>query len=120
MLQTPVISISIHIATNFSIVTVHHSSLMLPITCDFYACYYYIGCFNEASETNSHFFFTCTTYQLARQSLLNKLQTILGINTANHPLLLNTILEGHMIHPRHFAELLSIVFDYLSGTGRFY
>ena len=74
---------------------------------------------NESSETTYHFFFLCTTYQIARQTFFNNLHNQLGINIANSPNLLNTILEGHHIHPRHYAKLLSIVTDYLSDTGRF-
>ena len=73
----------------------------------------------EESETTSHFFLTCPTYQVARQQLFNHLNNILGINTANNNNILDTILEGHRIHPRHLAELLIAVTAYLSATGRF-
>ena len=69
--------------------------------------------------TIHHYFIACPTYQVARQTLFYSLQTLLGIDTANHVNLLNTILEGHNIHPRHFAELLSHASDFLSDTGRF-
>ena len=64
-------------------------------------------------------FLNITTYQGARQTLFTKLQTIFGIDTTNHSNLLHTILEGHHVHPRHHAELLSLVSDFLSDTGRF-
>ena len=74
---------------------------------------------NDANETAYHYFISCTTYQMARQTFFHNLFNLLGINTANNPNLLNTILEGHHIHPWHHAELLSIVTNYLSDTGRF-
>ena len=74
---------------------------------------------NEENETTLHYFLTCPTYQGARHSLLNTLQTSLGIDTTNNHTLINTILEGHNIHPRHHADLLAIISDYLADTGRF-
>ena len=74
---------------------------------------------DEGSETSFHYFITCPTYLIARQTLFHSLQTTLGIDTTNHHNLLQTILEGHHIHPRHFVDLLSLVSDYLTDTGRF-
>ena len=73
----------------------------------------------EESETTAHFFLTCPTYAIARQAFFNHINITLGINTANTPDLLNTILEGHRLHPRHFAEMISAVTAYISATGRF-
>ena len=74
---------------------------------------------NEGSETVSHYFITCPAHRHARLPLFNYLQTSLGIDINDPQILLSTILEGHHVHPRHFAELLSNVSDYLSDTDRF-
>ena len=66
-----------------------------------------------------HFFIKCPAYTIARQTLLNNLQNIFGIDTTNYTNVINTVLEGHQVHPRHFAELLLFVSDYLSDTNRF-
>ena len=74
---------------------------------------------NKSSETALHYFTTCPTHQGARQTLFTTLQNSFGIDTTNHINLINTILEGHYVHPRHFAELFSAVSAFLSDTGRF-
>ena len=74
---------------------------------------------NEGSENSYHFFISCPAHRNARQTLFQTLQNNFGIDITNYQILLSTILEGHNIHPRHHASLLSCLSDFLSDTDRF-
>ena len=69
-------------------------------------------------ETVHHFFFVCPTYQMARQTLLNRLSNELLIVTNDESILLEIILKG-IINPVHYNLLLNITCEFLSATKRF-
>ena len=74
---------------------------------------------NRGSETTFHFLISCPAHQHARLTLFNHLQTTFGIDTNDYNKTILVILEGHHVSPRHYAELLSLVSDFLSDTDRF-
>ena len=70
----------------------------------------------NTQETNSHYFFVCPSYSIARQTLLNELRDI-GIDTTNKTQLLTVILHGSS--NTSIAEILPIIFNYLKISNRF-
>ena len=70
-------------------------------------------------ETTDHFLLQCVQYAAARAHLLHQLETMLEIDTTDPVNLLNTILEGANMQPRHHQDLLSHISAFLRDTGRF-
>ena len=74
---------------------------------------------NLEEESEDHYFLTCPTYILARQTFFYNLTNELGIDTTQHETLMNIILEGNNIHPGIQTNLLSIIYQFITETNRF-
>ena len=71
-----------------------------------------------APEDNLHYFFYCPAHELARQHLLNLLQSELDLDTSNIKHTLDIILYGN-IHHNNYPILLQSIYQYIKLTGRF-
>ena len=74
---------------------------------------------NTSAETTAHFFFYCSAYRLARNTLIRSLEDDIGLDTQNHAQTLETILFGKHISPIKYKPLLIIIYNYLTQTNRF-
>ena len=72
-----------------------------------------------AAETPQHYFFHCPTHRLARETLLQRLQGELDVNTQNFNILLSVILEGESIRVQQINTLQTIVLEFLKNSNRF-
>ena len=70
-------------------------------------------------ETTAHYLLHCSRYAGARAHFFHQLNTMFEIDTADPETLLNTILEGANIQPRHHHDLLLVISVFLRDTGRF-
>ena len=71
-------------------------------------------------ETIYYYFFACNQYQLARQTLFDRLKTEIGIdsNTVTLSNLTNILIHG-LVQTEYILPLFNIVTSYLQATNRF-
>jgi len=75
---------------------------------------------NLEPETTDHFFHTCPSYLNARQRFYDRLTHELNIDVINlnKSILTNILLQG-LIDSKLQSNLLQIIFEYITDTGRF-
>ena len=75
---------------------------------------------HQNAETTLHYFFTCSSYSIARQQFYDRLFTEINIDVTNYNNtdLLNVLLFGHVDHKLQ-PTLIQILFEYIERTNRF-